>query len=124
LTELEDAERIAAAAGPERSGDAFGEFARAVRRALRRQDILVQESPMRVWVIARETARAGAHSLGMRIAEAVGESSELSGSPLVASVGVAVLGEDGTNCSQLMDAAEEARFAASARGIEVSRRMR
>jgi GGDEF domain-containing protein len=124
LAELEDADRIAASTGVERAGEAFGEFARAVRRALRRQDILVQESPSRAWVIARETARAGAHSLGTRIAESVGETPSLSGSPLVASVGVAVLGEDGPDCAQLMDAAEEARFAASARGIEVSRRMR
>jgi len=124
LAEMEDAERIAAAAGPERAGEAFSEFALAVRRALRRQDILVQETPSRAWVIARETARAGAHSLGARIAEAVGETPSVGGSPLVASVGVAVLGEDGIDCAQLMEAAEEARFAASARGIEVSRRMR
>jgi GGDEF domain-containing protein len=124
LAEMEDAERIAASAGPERAGEAFGEFALAVRRALRRQDILVQETASRAWVIARDTARAGAHSLGARIAESVGDTSSQGGSPLVASVGVAVLGEDGIDCAQLMEAAEEARFAASARGIEVSRRMR
>ena len=124
LTELEDAERISASAGAERADEAFGEFALAVRRALRRQDILVQETPSRAWVIARDTARAGAHSLGARVAESVGETTSVSGSPLVASVGVAVLGEDGLDASQLMEAAEEARFAASARGIEVSRRMR
>jgi len=124
LAELEDADRIAVSAGAERAGEAFGEFSRAVRRALRRQDILVQETAARAWVIARQTARAGAHSLGARIAESVGETSSLSGSPLVASVGVAVLGEDGVDSAQLMEAAEEARFAASARGIEVSRRMR
>lgn len=124
LAELEDADRIVASAGAERADRAFSEFALAVRRALRRQDILVQETPFRAWVIARDTARAGAHSLGTRIAESVGEASSLSGSPLVSSVGVAVLGEDGIDCAQLMEAAEEARFAASARGIEVSRRMR
>jgi GGDEF domain-containing protein len=124
LAEMEDADRIATSAGPDRAGEAFGEFALAVRRALRRQDILVQETSFRAWVIARETARAGAHSLGARIAESVGETSSVGGSPLVASVGVAVLGEDGIDCAQLMEAAEEARFAASARGIEVSRRMR
>ncbi len=124
LAEMEDAERIAVSAGADRAGEAFGEFALAVRRALRRQDILVQETSSRAWVIARGTARAGAHSLGARIAESVGETSSVGGSPLVASVGVAVLGEDGIDCAQLMEAAEEARFAASARGIEVSRRMR
>jgi GGDEF domain-containing protein len=124
LAEIEDAERIVTSAGPDRAGEAFGEFALAIRRALRRQDILVQETSSRAWVIARETARAGAHSLGARIAESVGDTSSVGGSPLVASVGVAVLGEDGIDCAQLMEAAEEARFAASARGIEVSRRLR
>lgn len=123
LAELEDADRVAASASPERAGAAFGDFVAALRRALRRQDILVCESDARAWVIARETARAGAHSLGARIAEAVGEAS-LSGAPLVASVGVAVLGEDGVSPGELIAAAEEARFAASARGIDVSRRGR
>jgi GGDEF domain-containing protein len=123
LTELEDADRVIASASPERAGAAFGDFVAALRRVLRRQDILVWESDARAWVIARETSRAGAHSLGMRIAEAVGESTGLSGAPLVASVGVAVLGEDGLSSGELIDAAEEARFAASARGVEVSRRV-
>jgi GGDEF domain-containing protein len=123
LAELEDAERVTASASPERAGAAFGDFVAALRRVLRRRDILVWESDARAWVIARETSRAGAHSLGARIAEAVGESTGLSGAPLVASVGVAVLGEDGMSSGELIDAAEEARFAASARGVEVSRRV-
>jgi GGDEF domain-containing protein len=122
LAELEDAERVAASASPERAGAAFGDFVAALRRVLRRQDILVCETDARAWVIARETSRAGAHSLGVRIAEAVGESSSLGGAPLVASIGVAVLGEDGASSGELIEAAEEARFAASARGVEVSRR--
>jgi GGDEF domain-containing protein len=122
LAELEDAERVAASASPERAGAAFGDFVAALRRVLRRQDILVCETDARAWVIARETSRAGAHSLGARIAEAVGESSSLGGAPLVASIGVAVLGEDGASSGELIEAAEEARFAASARGVEVSRR--
>ena len=38
-------------------------------------------------------------------------------------VGIAVLGEDGDSGSDLVEAAEQARFTASARGIEVSRRV-
>jgi GGDEF domain-containing protein len=121
LAELEDADKVASAA-PEQAGAAFGDFVSALRRVLRRQDILVSERHARAWVIARGTSRAGAHSLGARIAEAVGESAPLGGAPLVASIGVAVLGEDGLSSEDLIEAAEEARFAASAQGIEVSHR--
>ena len=123
LAELEDADRVFASTSSERAGLAFGDFVAALRRVLRDQDILVFEDDARAWVIARETARAGAHSLGARIAEAVGETTSLNGVPLVASVGVAVLGEDGESPDELIEAAEEARFSASARGIEVSRRV-
>jgi GGDEF domain-containing protein len=123
LAEIDDAERVLASAPAERAAGAFDDFVAALRRVLRRHDILVWESQARAWVIARETSRAGAHALGARIAEAVGETSALSGAPLVASVGVAILGEDGTSSEELMEAAEEARFRAAARGIEVSRRV-
>jgi GGDEF domain-containing protein len=123
LAELEDADRLALSA-PDRAATAIGEFTAAVRRVLRGQDILVHESGARAWVIARGTQRPGAHSLAARIAEAVGETLVLAGAPLAASVGIAVLGEDGQLSEELIDAAEEARFAASARGIEVSRRVR
>ncbi len=123
LAELEDADRVVASAAPERAGAAFGDFVQALRGVVRARDILVCESDARAWVIARETARSGAHSLGTRIAEAVGESVSWAGVPLAASVGVAVLGEDGRNPGELIEAAEEARFAASARGVEVSRRI-
>ncbi len=123
LAELEDADRVAASISPEHAGVAFRDFVTALRRVVRHQDILVCETDARAWVIARETARSGAHSLGARIAESVGATSAWSGAPLVASVGVAVLGEDGDSGGELIEAAEEARFAASARGVEVSRRM-
>ena len=40
---------------------------------------------------------------------------------MTASVGVAVLGEDGRSPDELIDAAEEARFAAAASGVGVIR---
>jgi hypothetical protein len=45
----------------------------------------------------------------------------LYGAPQRASVGLAVLGEDGRTSAELIDAAEEARFAAAARGLRVLR---
>jgi GGDEF domain-containing protein len=119
LAELEDAERVTAVEAHATARATFTRFAGAVRSAVRRQDILVCESDARAWIIARDTARAGAHALGERIAAAVRSSEPWHGAPLVASVGVAVFGEDGRSSRELIEAAEEARFAAEAGGVEV-----
>jgi GGDEF domain-containing protein len=119
LAELEDAERVTAAELRAEARATFTRFAGAVRSAVRRQDILVCESDARAWIIARDTARDGAYALGERIAAAVRASEPWQGAPLVASVGVAVFGEDGGTSSELIEAAEQARFAAAADGVEV-----
>jgi GGDEF domain-containing protein len=116
LAELEDADRVSAVESEAGSVATFSAFAKGVRQAVRRQDILVCESATRAWVIARETGRAGAHSLADRISSAVREGPAWRGAPMLATVGIAVLGEDGTNPAELIDAAEEDRFAASAQG--------
>jgi len=121
LAELEDGERVSAARTPAEATETFSRFAGAVRSAVRRQDILVCESDARAWIIARDTSRAGAYALGERVANAVRHSDTWQGVPLAASVGVAVLGEDGRTSAELIDAAEEARFGAAARGVDVLR---
>jgi GGDEF domain-containing protein len=119
LAELEDADRVAAVERREEAGATFGEFAKAVRGVVRRQDILVCETDSRAWIIARETGRGGAQALGQRIVDAVGTRRPWRGGSLAASIGVAVLGEDGRTPDELIEAAEEARFAAEASGIGV-----
>jgi GGDEF domain-containing protein len=121
LAELDDAERVAATESAVAATAAFEHFAQAVRSAVRRQDILVSETDGRAWIIAPETGRADAHALAARVAEAVGNGAAWRGAPLIASVGVAVLGEDGRTADELIDAAEEARFAAAASGTDVAR---
>jgi GGDEF domain-containing protein len=121
LAELEDADRLSAINPRTETNAAFIQFAGAVRSAVRRQDILVSETGSRAWIIARETSRADAYALGLRLAEAVRASGSWHGAPLSASVGVAVLGEDGRTGADLIEAAEEARFAAAARGVSVLR---
>jgi GGDEF domain-containing protein len=112
LAELEDADRVLAV---EAEPDAtFNDFTQALRRAVRRQDMLVNETSSRAWVIARDTDRDSARSLAERIAASVGEARPWRGAPLVASVGFAVLGQDGFTPVELIQAAEEARFAAAA----------
>jgi GGDEF domain-containing protein len=119
LAELEDAERVIAVEPRAGARATFTRFAGAVRSAVRRQDILVCETDARAWIIARDTARDGAYALGERIATAVRSSEHWHGAPLAASVGVAVFGEDGRTSSELIEAAEEARFAAAAGGVDV-----
>lgn len=119
LAELEDAERIGAVEAPAQARSTLSRFVGAVRSAVRRQDILVCESDVRAWIIARDTGRLGAQALGERIAAAVKASAPWQGAPLVASVGVAVFGEDGHTSAELIESAEEARFSAQAGGVDV-----
>jgi GGDEF domain-containing protein len=119
LAQLDDADRVTAVEPRAEARAVFNRFAGAVRSAVRRQDILVCESDARAWIIARGTARDGAYALGERVAAAVRSSEPWHGAPLVASVGLAVFGEDGRTGGELIEAAEEARFAAAARGAEV-----
>lgn len=119
LAELDDAHRVAAVETPDDATTTFGHFAQAVRGVARRQDILVCETDTRAWIIARDTGRAGARALGARIAGAVREAPPWRGVPMAGSVGVAVLGEDGRSPGELIEAAEEARFAATASGVGI-----
>ncbi len=121
LVELDDAERVIGASSGEEATATFGRFAQAVRGALRRQDILAIETDSRAWIIARETGRFGAQALGSRVAESVRTAHHWRGAPMVASVGVAVLGEDGHDRESLIEAAEEGRYAAAASGIAIIR---
>lgn len=113
---LEDAERVEAV---EEGGEhkVFNRFAGALRLALRREDILARETGGRAWVIARDTGREGAQALGSRMVQAVESAEPWRGAPMAVSVGLAVLGEDGTDAMTLIDVAEREAFAASATGI-------
>ncbi len=117
LVELEEADRVRAVASPLEATSTFGRFAQAVRGAVRRQDILACESDSRAWIIARDTGRLGAQSLAARIVGAVGGTQPWRGAPMNVSVGLAMYREDGLDGDALIEAAEEARFAASAGGV-------
>jgi GGDEF domain-containing protein len=119
LAELEDADRMLAVEAPTQASAMFGRFAQAVRDAVRRQDILASESETRAWIIARDTGRAGAQALAGRIAETVRAAPEWRGAPLGVTIGIAVHREDGGDPDSLIEAAEEARFAAAASGVGV-----
>jgi GGDEF domain-containing protein len=121
LIELEEAERILAVELEQHAGTILDRFASTVRASTRPGDVVVREGPSRAWVIAHGTDRDGALELGSELARAVAGAEPWRGAPLRAAVGTAVLGEHGEDAVGLIEAAEEARFAAAARGIEITR---
>ena len=121
LLELEEAERLLAVEPPTDAAATFGRFAQTVRGVMRRQDILACESDARAWIIARDTTRAGAQALAARTAGSVRMAQAWRGAPLTVSIGVAVLGEDGSDSEELIDSAEQSRLAAAAEGVGVHR---
>lgn len=118
LVELQESERMLAAEPQDEVAAAFGRFVQAVRSVLRRQDLLASETDDRLWVIARDTARPGAIALARRITAAVRSAGTVRGAPLAVTIGIAVLGEDAGDCGALLEAAEEAAFAAAASGAD------
>jgi GGDEF domain-containing protein len=101
------------------SAATYGRFAQAIRTVMRRPDVLACETDTRAWIIARDTGREGAQALGSRIAGAVRAAPPWRGAPMTVSIGLAVLGEDGRDCASLVEASEQAKFAAAAGGIGI-----
>ena len=104
---------------PARPARPSGGSPRPSASAVRRQDILACETDTRAWIIARDTGRAGPRRWPAGSRRRSGRGGPWRGAPLAVSVGVAVLGEDGRDSASLIEAAEEARFAAAASGIAV-----
>lgn len=122
--ELVDGERLAAMAAtePAVAGEdrvPYGRLAQAIRRAIRRQDLVASDRQGRAWVIAPAVGRAGAIALAERIGAGVEHGEHWRGAPLAATIGFAVYGEDGRDAGTLIERAEEAMLAASAAGVRI-----
>jgi hypothetical protein len=117
--ELVDAERLVASAPEAERGVPYGRLAQAIRRAIRRQDLVASDHHGRAWVIAPAVGRAGAIALAERIAAGVERGEHWRGAPLAATIGFAVYGEDGQDAATLIERAEEAMLAASAAGVRI-----
>jgi len=123
--ELVDGDRLAAASpelspeGPDDRGVPYGRLAQAIRRAIRRQDLVASDRQGRAWVIAPAVGRAGAIALAERIGAGVEHGEHWRGAPLAATIGFSVYGEDGRDAATLIDRAEEAMLAASAAGMRI-----
>ncbi|MHB8657231.1 MAG: nucleotidyl cyclase domain-containing protein [Solirubrobacteraceae bacterium] len=119
LAELGDGDRVGHVELEGAATVTFEHFVAAVRGALGEQDILARESPTRAWIIAPDSTRSGAIALGTRVARSVRAAPPWRGAPMTVSVGVAVLGEDGLDAQALIEAAQQACFAAAAQGVEL-----
>jgi GGDEF domain-containing protein len=119
LVELDEAERILAVEPPVEAGAVFGRFVRAVRSVMDPRAVIARETESRAWISVRDATRAEALALAERVAGAVQAEPPWRGARLTASVGVAVLGEDGRDAESLIAAAEEGRFAAAVSGMTV-----
>jgi hypothetical protein len=122
--ELVDGDRLATAASEspndaDERGVPYGRLAQAIRRAIRRQDLVASDRQGRAWVIAPAVGRAGAIALAERIGAGVEHGEHWRGAPLAATIGFAVYGEDGRDAVTLIDRAEEAMLAASAAGVRI-----
>jgi hypothetical protein len=117
--ELADGERLVASASPDEQRVPYGRLAQAIRRAIRRQDLVAADRHGRAWVIAPAVGRAGAIALAERIGAGVEHGEHWRGAPLAATIGFAVYGEDGRDAATLIDRAEEAMLAASAAGVRI-----
>ncbi len=121
--ELVDGDHLVASASAEERGVPYGRLAQAIRRAIRRQDLVASDHDGRAWVIAPGVGRAGAMALAERIGVGVEQSEPWHGAPLAATVGFAVYAEDGRDAGTLIDRSEEAMLAAAAAGMRIGEAM-
>jgi diguanylate cyclase with GGDEF domain len=117
--ELLDADRLVATATEAERGVPYGRLAQAIRRAIRRQDLVASDHQGRAWVIAPAVGRAGAIALAERIGAGVEGGEHWRGAPLAATIGFAIYGEDGHDATTLIERADEAMLAASAAGVRI-----
>ena len=93
--------------------------AAAIREEVRRGDLVAHEEDGRTWVLAGDMGRPAAEALARRIAARMAGVPGPRGSPLTASVGLAVHPEDGGDTGLLSAHAEEAMLAARAAGVRL-----
>jgi GGDEF domain-containing protein len=120
LVELDGADRLNLIEGPDAARELFARAGRAVRGCVRRSDLLAHEDDGRIWVIAPDAGRAGAASLAARVAEAIERAAASRGTPLTASIGIALYPDDGRGSDELTAQAEEGAYAARAAGVRVA----
>jgi GGDEF domain-containing protein len=118
--EVDDLERLLAAATGREVVEAIESAERAICAELRPADALVRERLGRYWLTTPETDLRSARALGQRIADAVAGAASHHGAPLAVSIGVAVAPDDALDADMLAAHADEGLFAARAAGVRLA----
>jgi GGDEF domain-containing protein len=118
--EIDDLERLLAAATGREVVEAIEAAERAICGELRPADMLVRERLGRYWLAAPETDVASGRALGQRLADAVSAAAFHHGAPLAISIGLAVAPDDALDAELLAAHADEGLFAARAAGVRLA----
>jgi GGDEF domain-containing protein len=121
LAELGDADRVLAVEPADEFAGVLARFREAIHHSVGAAGEVIDDHEARAWVIAPGAGSDQARALAASIAAAIRGGPRWRGAPLTAALGVAVLGQDGEDAAALIEAAEEAMFAAAAGGIEIVR---
>jgi GGDEF domain-containing protein len=118
--EVDDLDRLLAAATGREVVEAIEAAERAICSHLRPADMLVRERLGRYWLTAPETDLASGRALGQRLADAVSAAAYHHGAPLSMSIGLAVSPDDALDADMLAAHADEGLFAARAAGVRLA----
>jgi GGDEF domain-containing protein len=118
--EIDDLERLLAAATGREVVEAIEAAERAICGELRPADMLVRERLGRYWLTAPETDVSSGRALGQRLADAVSAAAFHHGAPLAMSIGLAVAPDDALDAEMLAAHADEGLFAARAAGVRLA----
>jgi GGDEF domain-containing protein len=118
--EVDDLDRLLAAATGREVVEAIEAAERAICNELRPADMLVRERLGRYWLTAPETDLPSGRALGQRLADAVSAAAFHHGAPLALSIGLAVAPEDAIDAETLAAHADEGLFAARAAGVRLA----
>ena len=117
LVELDGIESLLAADQDGEVRAAVDAAEQALEDLLRPGDAIRRESPGRLWLTLPGAGPAGARALALRAAAAVERAAAHRGTPLTASVGMAVCPRDGADAEHLAEVAETALVEAQAAGV-------
>jgi GGDEF domain-containing protein len=118
--EIDDIDRLLAAATGREVVGAIEAAERAICSKLRPADMLVRERLGRYWLTAPETDLAAGRALGQRLADAVAAAAFHHGAPLSVSIGLAVSPDDALDADTLAAHADEGLYAARAAGVRLA----
>jgi GGDEF domain-containing protein len=118
--EVDDLDRLLAAATGREVVETIEAAERAICSQLRPADMLVRERLGRYWLTAPETDLASGRALGQRLADAVSAAAYHHGAPLSMSIGLAVSPDDALDADMLAAHADEGLFAARAAGVRLA----